>query len=329
MGTRSARQQVLLVLLALVQGGAVAWAETEVSHPVGAPTPIQVQGRGVSCPAKIEVEDALRQVLGDEERSSGWVLSYGSSKIGTETVWMELVNPSGQSISWRQFPNENTDCRAVAHAMAAVVERALHSLGWTRGEPLPEAPPPARPETTVIPMATRQPRLLFGMGPVLGSSARLGLNLLAHAQLRFAGPVSLRLGGSLLASQDEQLLGPDGTGKASVQSRHLTAALLASLPKGRWHLDTGVVLLVNIDQGKTEEIVNQDTGWRASFAAGMLVGAGLRLFSRLRLGLDLQGLHAVSAPDFMVEIAGQKTVVLRPPVWQAIVLLKIEFLAWQ
>ncbi len=92
-----------------------------------------------------QVQSALRQVLGDGDRSAGgWVLSYGRDPSAPEaerdaSVLMELIDPAAVRLAVRRIPAAPGDCGAIASAMAAVVERSLRTLGWTKGEPLPEA----------------------------------------------------------------------------------------------------------------------------------------------------------------------------------------------
>jgi hypothetical protein len=297
------------------------------------PASVRVQSLGVTCPSTAQVETVLRDVLGSgENATSEWVLSYGrhpaAPAAGQESsIWMELLGPTGQRVAWRQFPRDSGDCAAIASAMAVVVERSLHALGWPRGEPLPEAGPPKQQEPVPTPPARSPPppRLILGAGPAVGSSSQFGGNLLVEARVRVAGPLSLCLGGSVLAGQENQTV---GSGKAQVNSRHLTAAALSTFARDRVHLDTGLLLLVSIDQGKTQDLLEVANGTRESLAAGLLLGMGVRLSSRWRIALDVAGLRQVAGADFVVNLDGTRTVVLPPPTWQGVACAKLEFVMW-
>jgi hypothetical protein len=288
---------------------------------------VHVESKGVECPSADQVEMALRHVgvLG-ENATPGWALYYGTAPFVAATpqtsfVWMDLASPTGQVVARRKLPNDGSDCAAIASAMAVVVERSLHELDWTRGEPLPENVRPRKEE----PAPTRPPRLILGMGPAAGTSARAGFNLLLEARLRVVGPLSVRLGGGLLAGHDSQSV---GTGKASVTSRQVSATVLSTLPWGRLHLDAGLVFQVSIDRGKTEDLPDSAEGRREALATGLLLGAGVRLSTRWRLAVDIEALRTVAGADFVVNLEGSRGVVLPPPVWQGMVCGKLEFVAW-
>jgi hypothetical protein len=304
---------------------AASSAESAAAHSQRAM--VHVQAQNVECPTTAQVEMALHQVLiPDESVKAGWVLSYGRDWAvpGADrrsSIWMELRNPTGQSVDRRQLPYDDGDCVAVANAMAAVVERSLHTLGWTRGEPLPEASWPKRQ----VPGPTRLPRLILGVGPALGTSAQLGTNLLVEARVNIARSFSMRLGGSLFAGNENQTV---SSGRALITSHHVSAAGLSTLTRGKVYLDTGLVLLISIDQGKTEGLTEDSNGRRASLAAGLLLGAGVQLSPRWRIAVGIEGLHAVAGTDFLVNLDRGGTVVLPPPTWQAIALTKLEFVIW-
>jgi len=295
-----------------------------------APASVRVESNGVDCPSAEQVESALAHVgVPPAIATKGWVLSYGTVPSSTATpqtlfVWMDLASPTGQLFARRKLLDDGSDCSAIASAISAVAERSLHELGWTRGEPLPERARPTNPEGPSG-RATKPPRLILGLGPAAGTSATVGLNLLLEARLSIAGPISFRLGGGLLAHEDSQAV---GNGRARMSSRHVSAAVLSTLPVGKLHLDAGAVLLATLDQGRTENLPEMAEGRRAALAAGLVLGAGVTLSPRWRLALDVQGLRTVAGADFVVDIEGSRRAVLAPPAWQGIVCAKLEFVAW-
>jgi hypothetical protein len=237
---------------------------------------------------------------------------------------MDLTGPAGQLVARRQLPNDGSDCHAIASAMSAVVERSLHELGWTRGEPLPGSARPASPQSPPA-RSPRPPRLILGLGPAIGTSSRSGVNLVLDAQLQVAGPVSLRLGGGLLAKEDSQAV---QGGTATVSSRQVSATVLFTLPRRRLHLVGGAVFLLSIDQGRTQNLSEPAKGRRAGLAAGLALGGGLRLSPRWRFALEIQGLRAVAGADFVVVLDGARRAVLPSPTWQGSFCARLEFVAW-
>jgi hypothetical protein len=307
----------------------VVWADVPANGPPPSAS-VRVESNGVGCPSAEQVETALRQVgVFAATPDTGWLLAYGgvSSAAGASQasfVWMDLTSPTGQLVARRQLPDDGSDCRAIASAMSAVVERSLHELGWTRGEPLPGRSRPTGPAPSPV-LAARPPRLVLGLGPALGTSSRTGVNLALEARLQVVGSLSLRLGGGLLAKEESQAV---GDGQASVSSRQVGATVLSTLPSGRVPLDVGAAFLVSIDQGSTQKLSAPAEGRRAALAAGLVLGGGVRLSPRWRFALDIQGLHAVAGADFVVVLDGARRAVLPPPTWQGSVCAKLEFVAW-
>ena len=321
---------------------ALAWFLAWVSVPAagaemtggpitsGPPASVHVESNGVACPSAEQVEGALDHTgVSATVATTGWVLSYGPVPASAATpqatfVWMDLASPTGQLVARRKLPNDGSDCGAIASAISAVVERSLHGLGWTRGEPLPQRARPNQPDAAPVRPA-KPSRLILGLGPAAGTSAMVGNNLLLEARLQVAGPISFRLGGGLLASESSQAV---GGGRARMSSRYVSAAVLSTLPMGKVHLDAGAAVLASIDQGSTENLPEMADGRRASLAAGLVLGAGVRLSPRWRLALDIQGMRTLAGADFVVELEGNRRAVLAPPAWQGIVGAKLEFVAW-
>ncbi|HEX7598787.1 MAG TPA: hypothetical protein VF518_11275 [Polyangia bacterium] len=304
----------------------------------GLPANVRVQSNGAACPSVEQVQLALRHAgISDAINNTGWRLAYGavSSDTGTlqaASVWMDLTSPTGELIARRRLPNDGSDCGAIAGAMSAIVERSLHELGWTRGDPLPGRARPTVPESAPMPTPTPPPpRLIVGLGPALGTSSRIGLNLAIEAQLRVVGSVSLRLGGGLLAKEDRQALEEavrDGQARSS--SRPLSATILTTLltPKETVNLDVGAVFQASIDEGRSQNLSAPAEGHRAVLAAGLLLGGNIRLSPRWRFALDIQGLRTVAGVNFVVALDNTRRVVLPPPTWQGIVCAKLEFVVW-
>lgn len=300
-----------------------------------APTPVAVRlsSNVAECPASAEVQSALRQVLGDGERSAGgWVLSYGRDLSVAEeerdaSVLMELIDPAGVRLAVRRIPASSGDCPAVASAMAAVVERSLRTLGWTKGEALPEAarrPSASAPSTPTA--RQRGERLVLGLGPSIGSSPRAGTNLLLEARLRVLGPVFLRLGGGLFSGSDSQNVG--SSGKANLTTRYFTVAPLAAFARGSLELAAGPSLLLSFDHGGSAALAQVGSGDREVLAVGLGLGVAVRLAARWRVGLGLEGYRVAVGADYFVALNGVRTVVLSPSPWQGIASAKLEFVAW-
>jgi hypothetical protein len=303
-----------------------------VLSDASAPLSVRLTSEVAECPSSLQVQSALRQVLGDGQRSAGgWVLSYGRDPSAPQaerdaSVLMELIDPAGQRLAVRQIPASPGDCGAIASAMAAVVERSWRTLGWTRGEPMPDS---ARPSTVTQPRAPAArkpgPRLVLGAGPSIGSSPRIGANLLFEARVRVAGPLCMRLGGGVLAGSESQNV---GSGKASVSSRTFTAAALAGFALGRMELAGGPALLLAFDHASSDSLAQGGSGDREVLAVGAAIGVAARLSPRWRLSLGLEGFRVALAADYVVDLAGTRTVVLAPSPWEGIACAKLEFVPW-
>lgn len=308
---------------------------------------LRVTSDNPDCPSSLEVKSALRQVLGDSD-PSGWALWYGRDPAlppaeRDATVLMELLDPAGERVAVRRIPALPGECAAVGTAMAAVVERSLRGLGWTRGEPLPESAGQRTPAEVVAPeharvvipgpatpSANRPPRLVLGAGPSFATSSRLGMNLLLEARVRVVGPLCLRLGGEVLAGSASESLPSAGTARVTLSSRAFTVAPWLAFTLGAAELGGGAVLLIAVDQGTSSNLSPRGSGARAVVAVGAGVGVAVRLASRWRVGLGLDLVRVAFAPDYYVELNGQKTPVpvLAPSPWQGVASAKVEFVAW-
>jgi len=241
-----------------------------------------------------------------------------------------LSDPFGERLVERRLPASSADCPAMAGAMAAVVERSLRTLGWTRGDPLPLSA--RKPETVAPPpvparqprVRPRPPRLVLDAGPWLGTSQRTGTNVLFEARVCAVGPLCVRLGGALLSSSVSQGV-PSGT--ARMTSRYFTLAPLAVLAARAVEWAGGLILLVSYDHGNGD-LAQTGSGDRATLAVGVATALAVRLSPRWRLGVGLEGFRAALGGDFFVEIDGKRSVVLAPPPWESIAALRLEFLAW-
>ena len=194
-----------------------------VLSDASAPLSVRLTSEVTECPSSLQVQSALRQVLGDGQQSTGgWVLSYGRDPSAPQaerdaSVLMELIDPAGQRLAVRQIPASPGDCGAIARAMAAVVERSLRTLGWTRGEPMPESARPSNVPQSPAPAARKPlPRLVLGAGPSIGSSPRIGANLLLEARVRVAGPLCVRLGGEVFSGIWEDGCFKDGSRRQAI-----------------------------------------------------------------------------------------------------------------
>jgi len=275
-------------------------------------------------------------VLGDGQWSSdGWVLSYGRDPAAGEadhdaSLWMAFVDPAGERLAERRIPASREDCHAIAGAMAAVVERSLRALGWTRGEPLPVSA--HKPSVTPIApvrdsgptVRQRPPRLVLGAGPSAGTSSRTGANLRLEARVRAVGPICLRLGGGLLTGSDSQSV-PSGT--ARMTSRFFTFAALAALESGHVELAGGPSLLLSYDHGSSD-LPQVGSGDRATLALGAAIDFAVRLSPRWRLSAGLEGFRTAASADYFVRINGNQTVVLSPPRWEGVAAVRLEFAPW-
>jgi hypothetical protein len=321
----------LLMPICAALASTLVLAQTVLS---AAPTPLSVRLTSdvAECPSPVQVEAALQQVLGDGQQSAhGWVLSYGRDAFVPEAerksnVLMELIDPAGQRLAVRQIPASPSDCGAVASAMAAVVERSLRTLGWTRGEPMPESARPTNgTESAPSPVRKSLPRLVLAAGPSIGSSARAGTNLLLEARVRVAGPFYVRLGGGVLSGSDSENV---GSGTARLTSRHFTAAPLATLVAGRVEFAAGPALLLAFDHGSSASLAQGGSGDREVLALGAAIGVAARLSPRWRLSLGLEGFRVALGANYVVDLAGKRTVVLTPTPWEGIASAKLEFVAW-
>jgi hypothetical protein len=159
---------------------------------------------------------------------------------------------------------------------------------------------------------------------VLGTSPRVGANLLLEARVRVVGPLCLRLGGSVFSGSVKQRV---DTGTARMTSRYFALASLVAWASTRMEGAVGPVLLLGYDQG-SGDFPQTGTGHRATLALGTAVTAAVRLSNRWRLGVGLEGFRAVTGADFFVELDGTRTVVLEPPTWEGTAAVRLEFLPW-
>ena len=293
---------------------------------------VRLESNLAECPTSVEVESALRQVLGDGEWSpSGWVLSYGRDAFSAQpprdaTLHLTFVDPGGERLADRQIPATPEDCHALASAMAAVVERSLHTLGWTRGAALPESARPLPGREPSKPAARQAPpRVVLGAGPSIGSSTRTGTNLLVEARMRAAGPLVLRLAGDVLSTTDSQRV---GSGTVSQTSRFFTVAPLVAFAFKRVELAGGPSLLLGFDSGSYTRLAQVGSGNRQTIAVGAALAIALQLSPRWRLSATLEGFHATLDGDYVVMVNGNRTVVLSPPAWEGIASAQVEFVAW-
>lgn len=316
-----------------------------VVAPMPAPMAVRLESSIRECPTAFELQAALRQVLGDGQWSSdGWVLAYRRDASAANadrdvSLLMEVVDPAGEHLVERRISATQQDCPAVAGAMAAVVERSLRTLGWTRGEPLPmsarqtyvvDSRKPTEPvsqPTAPLPVAReRPPRLIVGVGPALGISPRTGTNLLLEARVHAGGPLYLQVGGGLLSGTDSQAV---GAGTARLTSRNFSVAPLAVFVFGRMELAGGPIALVGIDDGSSTGLDQGGSGYRATLAVGATLAASLRLSPRWRLSAGLEGFRAALGADYAVTVGGKRTVVLAPSSWTGLAAVRLEFVAWQ
>ena len=300
-----------------------------VLAPASAPLAVRLTSDVADCPSSLQVQSALQQVLGDGERSAdGWLLSYGRDPSAPAaergaSVLMDLVDPAGQHVAVRRIPASPGDCAAMADAMAAVVERSLRILGWTKGAPLPGSPRRTA-EPSAPPVRKQPPRLVLGAGPAMGSSPRTGTNLLLEARVRLAGPLFLRAGGLVLPGSDSQTV---DSGTVHLSSRSFTAAPLAVFALGPVELAGGPALLFAVDHGSATNLATAQSGDRMVVAAGAGIGLALALSHRWRLSLGLEGFRVVWGADYFVTL-DRKTVVLSPSPWEGIASAKLEFVLW-
>jgi hypothetical protein len=309
--------------------------------------PLRVVSDVVECPSRGEVQAALRQVLGEGQESGGWTLWYGRDTAAPvaergASLLMELVDPAGERLTVRRIPSAPDDCAAIGTAMAAVVERSLRDLGWTRGDPLPESAGPWAPEAPAATMpeavaekpvapvgsADRLPRLLLGAGPGWGTSSRLGTNLLLDARLGLLGPLCLRLGALAFAGSASTSLPSTSNGRASLSSRTFTISPQAAFLLGPLELAGGPVVWLAADQASSSNLPRVGRGSRLVMAVGAGIGVVLPLSRRWRVGLDLAAVRVVFAPDITVDWNGTRSKVLAPAPWQGLAAAKLEFVPW-
>lgn len=305
---------------------------------------VRVVSEMAECPAPHEVQSALRQVLGEGgQTAGGWTLWYGrdpGAPTAEAGLLMELAGPTGERLVSRRIPTPAGECAAIGMAMAAVVERSLRDLGWSRGEPLPEsAPQPFEETPTASPDETgapkpgvttagdRIPRLVLGAGPAFGTSSRLGLNLLVDARVRVEGPFCVRMGTAVLAGKSRESVPSSGNRHVSLSSRTFMVSPLAAFLAGPVELEGGPMLWLAADQASSD-LPRADSGTRLVMAVGAGIGAALPLGRRWRVGLDLQGVRVAFAPDTYVDWNGSKTKVLAPSPWQGLAAAKLEFVPW-
>jgi hypothetical protein len=333
----------LVVLVSLLVAAALPAAADPLS--------VRVVSEISECPSPREVQAALRQALREGEPvTGGWTLWYGRDPAAPlaerdASLLMELANPVGERLVSRRIPTPAGDCAAIGTAMAAVVERSLRGLGWTRGA-LPaeavEATKPAdgpamkteeavigKPEASARTVEGRPvPRVVLGAGPMLGSSSRLGTNLLLDARVRALGPFCLRLGVAVVAGGDSESFPSAGTGRVALSSRTFILSPVGTFLLGPVELAGGPVVWLASDRASSSELPKLGSGSRMVMSVGVGIGAMLPLSRRWRLGLELEGVRVAFAPDTYVDWNGARTTVLAPSPWQGMAAAKLEFVPW-
>lgn len=303
----------------------------------GGPAPLRVVSDVAACPSPTEVHSALRQALGEGNSSTGgWTLWYGRdpAALAAEreaSLLMELVDAKGEHLTTRRIPTPPGDCAAIGTAMAAVVERSLRDLGWTRGDALPESAETAKPIQTVRGPAqaprtmTPIPRLVVGAGPLLATTARLGTNLSLEARVRVVGPLCLQMRAAALAGSDSESL---ASGKVSLKSRTFSLAALAAHFVKWVELSGGPVVWLAVDQASSTDLPRVGSGTRVVVAVGAGMGVAVPLGKRWRVGVGLAGTRLAFAPETFVDLNGIRTTVLAPSPWQGMAVAKLEFVPW-
>lgn len=275
------------------------------------------------CPSREEVRSALRQVLGDGASSAaGWVLQYDRDLPDEAALAIKLVGPTGERLVERRIVVGRSDCPAMAGAIAAVVERSLRAVGWTRGEPLPVPAQVASPQAGTA-VRERAARVVLGVGPSLALSSeggdKVGGNLLFQVRARAWGPICLRLGTGLLSTNDNRSAGDVAT---QMTSRFVSMAPLAAFSRERMELAFGPSAFLGIDSATSGL---GGSGDRVTLAAGLATSIAIRLSPHWRLGVGVEGLHAALGAEYVVERNGVRTVVLAPPSWRGIATAQLEF----
>jgi hypothetical protein len=300
---------------------------------------VRLESSIVECPSPSELESAIRQVLREQDRGfRGWALSYRRDPASTDdpadvSIHMELVDPGGQRMSDRHISANRRDCPVIASAMAAVVERSLRTVGWTREVPLPPPAVEQAPDRGSGKQASREqrPRVVLGAGPAVaawsaGAPPGPTMNLLVDARIRAKGPFSLRLAGGVFSGNDSQGVG--SAGSARVTSRYLIAAPLAVFVLRKVELAGGPGVLFGIDSASSAGVTQGSSGSRQRLAVGVGIAAAFWLSPRWRLSAGLEGFRAALGADYVIDISGQRTVVLSPSKWMGIASARVEFVAW-
>src|SRR5512140_3073748 len=233
------------------------------------------------CPAPEEMRAALHQALGEGSQSApGWVLRYDRDLPGpasTEpSIAVTLVAPAGEHLVERRIVVGQGDCPAVAGAIAAVVERSLRAVGWTRGDPLPVlAPTPVPTRTVAAAVSVRPPRLVVGLGPALtlasAGSDQVGGNLMLQARARTWGPVCVRVGAGFFSTSDDRKL---GNVASHLTTRFASVAALAAFVRGRTELAAGPGARLGFDSATSSL---GGSGDRFTAALGLATAIAVRL----------------------------------------------------
>jgi len=103
---------------------------------------------------------------------------------------------------------------------------------------------------------------------------------------------------------------------------------LAGFALGRMELAGGPALLLAFDHASSDSLAQGGSGDREVLAVGAAIGVAARLSPRWRLSLGLEGFRVALGANYVVDLAGKKTVVLTPFPWEGIASAKLEFVPW-
>jgi hypothetical protein len=323
---------VVLALGALPMAAGIAWSTVGlIAEIVFARSDVTVRAHpaAADCPATEQVQQALDRQLGsNREGLRGWTVRYQPAARrpapSRPELAVEVLDQNGALRTERHLVTGPADCAATADIVAAIVVRALRPLSWVS---LPaQAPQPPQGELRMPPPPSkpgRWPDFTLGVGPAFVTGMAAAPNIAIELGVRGLGPLSVRAGVLILPLHAEESVGRAGT--AELRRTALHGAVTWPWQQGPLLLELGPVVSFAVDRAETRGISGPDRGKRTVLSSGVLIGAGLGLGSRWRVGLWATALATVAASDFSVAVGSSDTVVLRQPALQGIAGLRLEW----
>jgi hypothetical protein len=206
----------------------------------------------------------------------------------------------------------------------------------TAPTPPPRAAPPAAATTAGTAQAAATPArraaaaaVTVAAGPTVWWTDRALLRAALTVRGELAA-IPLALGVAALLPGAPSTQRPQGAAVASQTAWPLRLTASALLRRPAWELDAGLDLVATVDSASSTGITEPAAHTRLSLAAGLGVGAALRLGGGgWQLHAGLAGHRHVAGNRFFIQTdGGQRLFVLDRPRWQGLAMLALAYRFW-